>query len=106
LALTRSSESGYGTYGGVYPIQDLGDPEERVWLCIHVANEFYACTTYGASTSTDVAFAQCRYLLESAAPTMRSQGGADPVILGADLNLLAGRSPDPESCLPRGYQSG
>lgn len=103
LALTPSSESGYGTYGGVYPIQDLATLKNG-WLCIHVANEVYACTTHAASTSTDVAFAQCRYLLESAAPTMRSQGGADPAILGADLNLLAGRSPDPESCLPRGYQ--
>ena len=54
------------------------DPEERVWLCIHVATEVYACTTHVASSSSDVAFAQCRYLLESAAPTMRSQGGADP----------------------------
>jgi hypothetical protein len=83
LALTPSSESGYGTYGGVYPIQDLATLKNG-WLCIHVANEVYACTTHAASTSTDVAFAQCRYLLESAAPTMRSQRGADPVILGAD----------------------
>ena len=29
---------------------------------------------------------------------------AIPLFLGADLNLLAGRSPDPESCVPRGYQ--
>jgi hypothetical protein len=104
LALISSSNSGYQTYGGVYPMQDLADPEERVWLCIHAASHFYACTTHTASTSTTIAFAQCRYLLESAVPTVRSKGGDDPVILGADLNLPAGRSPDPQSCLPDGYQ--
>jgi hypothetical protein len=83
-------------------MQDL-DPEERVWLCVHASTGFYACTTHTASTSTTIALAQCRYFLDSAVPAVRSKGGDDPVILGADLNLPAGRSPDPQSCLPDGY---
>jgi hypothetical protein len=104
LALIPSAAHGYRTYGGVYPVQDLLDPEERVWLCIHAPAAFYACTTHTASTSTTVALAQCRYFLDSAVPIMRRDGGADPVILGADLNLPAGGTPDPQSCLPDGYQ--
>lgn len=98
------SAAGYRSYGGVYPRQDVADPEERVWLCIDIATDYFACTTHAASTSTAVAFAQCRYLFGSAVPSMRSQHGDDPVILGADLNLPAGRLPDPQSCLPAGYQ--
>ena len=104
LAAIPSSISGYRTYGGVYPTQDLADPEERVWLCIDVATEYFACTTHTASTSTTVALAQCRYLLRSAVPMMRIRRGDDPVILGADLNLPAGGVPGPQSCLPHGYQ--
>jgi endonuclease/exonuclease/phosphatase family metal-dependent hydrolase len=102
LALIPSSA--YRTYGGVYPTQDLADPEERVWLCIDMATEFLACTTHAASTVTAVALSQCRYLLKSVVPMLRSQDGDAPVILGADLNLPSGRSPGPQSCLPDGYQ--
>jgi hypothetical protein len=103
LALLPSTDPAYQTYGGVYPMQDLADPEERVWLCIHASTGFYACTTHTASTSTTIALAQCRYFVDWAVPAVRSKGGDDPVILGADLNLPAGRSPGPQSCLPDGY---
>jgi len=92
------------TYGGRYPIQDVTDPEERVWLCVHAEGEFYACTTHTASTSTAVALDQCRYFVRTAAPAMRRDGGGDPVILGADLNLSSGHSPGLQPCLPSGYQ--
>jgi hypothetical protein len=104
VALLPSSVRRYDIYRGVYPMQDLADPEERVWLCIHAAPAFYACTTHAASTSTTIALAQCRYLLNSAVPSMRRRGGVDPVVLGADLNLLADHTPGPQSCLPDGYQ--
>lgn len=104
LATIAPSASGYRTYGGIYPNQTPDDPEERVWVCIHADSAFYACTTHLASNSTSVALAQCRYFLQSAVPAIRSQGGADPVILGADFNLPAGGSPDPRSCLPARYQ--
>lgn len=104
LALVPSTTSGYRTSGGIYPIQDPTDPEERVWLCIDLANRFSACTTHTASTSTAIALAQCRYFLNAIVPRMRRPGGDEPVILGADLNLPAGHSPSPQACLPHGYQ--
>lgn len=103
LALLEPPASRYRTYGGVYPSQDLGDPEERVWVCIDMPAGFLACVTHTASTSTAVALAQCRLFLTSDVPKVRSQLGEVPVILGADLNLRADGSPSPQSCLPRGY---
>jgi hypothetical protein len=104
LAVVPSRAAGYDIYGGIYPDQDPADPEERVWVCIDLATQFAACATHTASISSDVALAQCRYLLRSAAPTMSGSDGGDPVILGADLNLAAHGSPSPQSCLPGGYQ--
>lgn len=102
VAVVPSAAYGSRIHSGVYPVQDLNDPEERVWVCIDLAPQFAGCTTHTASTSTTVALAQCRYLLNSAVPTMR-HGDDVPIILGADLNLAAGGSPGPQSCLPRGY---
>lgn len=104
LAVLRPTASGYRSYAGIYPTQDPADPEERVWLCVDVSGGFVACTTHTASTSTAVALAQCRYLLNSAVPSVRGWAGEPPVVLGADLNLRADGSPGPQSCLPAGYQ--
>jgi hypothetical protein len=104
LVLVPGGRRGYRTSGGIYPIQDLTDPEERVWLCIDLATQFAACSTHTASTSTPIALAQCRYFFNSVAPRIRRAGGDEPVILGADLNLPAGHSPSPQSCMPDGYQ--
>jgi hypothetical protein len=104
LAATSGSAAEERTYGGSYPIQDVTDPEERVWLCVHAEHEFYACTTHTANTSATIALDQCRYFLQAAAPAMRRDGGDDPVILGADFNLFSGRSPGFQPCLPSGYQ--
>jgi hypothetical protein len=93
------------SYSGIYPAQDPGDPEERVWACIDLATRFSACTTHTASADTAVALEQCRYLLNSVVPGISSRHDADPVILGADLNLAARGSPSPQSCLRSGYQS-
>jgi hypothetical protein len=103
LARAHSSQSRPHIYGGTYLTQDLGDPEERVWLCIHAANQFYACTTHTASTSTAIALAQCRYLMQIALPLVVERGGRDPIVLGADLNLPARGAPGPQDCVPRGY---
>ncbi|MDT4996511.1 MAG: hypothetical protein QOD45_579 [Pseudonocardiales bacterium] len=94
---------GYTTHGGVYSIQDTADPEERVWLCLHAIARLYACTTHLASTSPTVALSQCRYLLATAIPALRRQDGADPVLLGADLNLIQGGTSDVRSCVPAGF---
>lgn len=103
LARVRSAD-GYRTFAGVYPQQDAADVEDRVWLCLHAAGEFYACTTHLASTGAAVALGQCRYLLGTAIPARRTRNGPDPVVLGADLNLKAGGSSGAQSCLPPGYR--
>jgi hypothetical protein len=100
LAL-RGTASGSRTFDGVYPSQDLADPEERVWLCLDAQPGLLACTTHTASTSTAVALAQCRFLLSSALPRVRNQAGDVSAVLGADLNLPW---PGAQSCLPQGYQ--
>jgi hypothetical protein len=104
LVVVSSPAVGFRSYSGVYPVQDLNDPEERVWVCIDLATRFSACTTHTASTDTTIALNQCRYLLNSAVPSMSRRDGGDPIVLGADLNLAARGSPSPQSCLPSGYQ--
>jgi hypothetical protein len=104
IVVVSSAAAGLRRHSGVYPMQDLDDPEERVWVCIDVATRFSACTTHTASTSTAVALDQCRYLLTSVVPSITRGDGDDPVVLGADLNLAARGSPSPQSCLPSGYQ--
>ncbi|WP_083707512.1 hypothetical protein [Intrasporangium flavum] len=91
---------------GDYPVQDPGDTEKRVWVCLDLPERFSACTTHTSSTDAAVALAQCRYLLSSvlATPQAATTDGVQPVVLGADLNLAAGGSPGPDACLPGGYR--
>ena len=89
---------------GLYPDQDIRDPEERVWTCVDADAGLVACATHLASTSATVALAQCRYLLGTVLPGLRSGDALRPAVLGGDLNLRAGGSPDARSCLPAGYQ--
>jgi hypothetical protein len=103
LVRVRPPHRGYTTHGAAYSIQDTADPEERVWLCLHAIARFSACTTHLASTSPTIALSQCRYLLGTAIPALRAHDGSDPVVLGADLNLTAGRTPDARSCVPAGF---
>lgn len=103
LVRLSHSHRAYVTTAGVYPVQDTADPEERAWLCVGIAHDFYACTTHLASTKPAVALAQCRYLLGMALSTLRRPDRGLPAVLGGDLNLRPDRSPDVRSCVPRGY---
>ena len=89
------------TRSGIYPIQDAADAEERAWLCVDTGL-FAACTTHLADTSASVAWAQCRYLVGTAIPAVRAADSPAPAVLGGDLNLRVGGSPDVRSCLPSG----
>jgi hypothetical protein len=89
------------TVGGTFPVQDSRDSEERAWLCLD-ATAFTACTTHLVNTSPGIAREQCRYLLGTAIPSVRSRGGTAATVLGGDLNLLSGGSPGVQSCLPGG----
>jgi hypothetical protein len=102
LARRSVKNSGAPTYRGRYPIQDSSEPEQRVWLCVHAG--VYACTTHASSTSPRVALAQCRYFMTVAVPQMIRRSGRGDVVLGADLNLVAGRAPGVQSCVPNGYR--
>jgi endonuclease/exonuclease/phosphatase family metal-dependent hydrolase len=94
---------GHATYGDLFPVQDPDDPEERAWLCVHAVAAFYACTTHLAYLSPPITLAQCRYLLDTAIPAMRAQDGYLPTVLGGDLNLRYGGSPDVRDCVPAGH---
>ncbi|WP_323099095.1 hypothetical protein [Intrasporangium sp. YIM S08009] len=103
LVVVPSSTSNVRNVSGIYPMQDPGDMEDRVWACIELP-QLSACTTHTASTSATVALEQCRYLLTSVAPAIGRRTGGAPNILGADLNLPARGSPSALACLPSGYQ--
>ena len=102
LARFPSLEDGYSIHAGIYPTQDISDPEERAWLCLDTS-DLVACTTHLASTKPTVALAQCRYLFDTAIPALPRRGRAGPTVLGADLNLKPHHIPDVRSCLPSGY---
>jgi endonuclease/exonuclease/phosphatase family metal-dependent hydrolase len=90
--------------GGIYPAQDPDDPEERAWLCMEVGATpaVAVCTTHLAYTVRKVASAQCRYLFDTVVAGMRARDGAAPLVVGGDLNLGSGESPDLVACLPPG----
>ena len=96
------SVPGAAASGGIYPAQDREDPEERAWLCLDAAAvpPVAVCTTHLAYTKREVAAAQCRYLFETVIAEIRARVGTAPVVLGADLNLGSGDSPDLKACLP------
>jgi hypothetical protein len=88
--------------GGIYPSQDLDDPEERAWLCLGVAASpaLTVCTTHLAYTKQEVAAAQCAYLFGTVIAHLRELDPVGPVVLGGDLNLGSGDSTAMRACLP------
>jgi hypothetical protein len=100
LVRTSLAYGGFQSYGGLYPAQDLGDTEERAWLCIQAEGAFYACTTHLAAASSTVALAQCGYLMDAAIPQMQTSHGYAPTVVGGDFNLRPG---DVRSCAPPAY---
>jgi endonuclease/exonuclease/phosphatase family metal-dependent hydrolase len=97
-------DRGYTIASGLYPTQDLNDPEERAWLCLYAIGDFYACTTHLADTSRTVALAQCGYLLRTIIPSVRERsGGAGPTVIGGDLNLATTGPANVATCVPSGY---
>jgi endonuclease/exonuclease/phosphatase family metal-dependent hydrolase len=83
--------------GGIYPMQDPDDPEERSWVCLDAAATFAVtvCTTHLVYTDRQVTVDQCRYLFDTVIAERRAQNGDAPLVLGADLNVGSG-----DGCLP------
>jgi hypothetical protein len=95
---------GYTIFSGLYPTQDLNDPEERAWLCLYAIGHFYACTTHLADTSRAVALAQCGYLLRTVIPLVSDRNdGVAPTMIGGDLNLATAGPDNLAACVPPGY---
>jgi hypothetical protein len=104
LAHIPGTYSGYTTYSGVYSSQDTSSNEMRVWLCVAATGNYYACTTHLTNTSGSIALNQCKHLMNTAIPSVRASGGGyRPTVMGGDLNLRYGGSPDAQSCVPSGY---
>ncbi|WBB67736.1 endonuclease/exonuclease/phosphatase family protein [Micromonospora sp. WMMD812] len=103
LAHLRAPHPGQTVQSGIHPTQDVEDPEERAWLCVHVPGTLHACTTHLAATSAAVALAQCGHLLDTVVPAIRRSTGYAPTVLSGDFNLRRGGSPDVRSCVPPGY---
>jgi endonuclease/exonuclease/phosphatase family metal-dependent hydrolase len=104
IARVPAPDRRYRTESGTYPVQEPSQPEERVWLCLTVTDYMSACSTHLSSANPAVTLAQCRYLLGTVLPGVRSRPGAPATVLGGDLNLAAGgRGPDLGSCLSPGY---
>jgi hypothetical protein len=96
--------AGSQIFSGIYASQDTTSSEERAWLCIDAVGSFYACTTHLASTSGTVALNQCKDLMNNLIPAVHTSGGANaPTVVGGDLNLKFGGSPNAQSCVPPGY---
>jgi hypothetical protein len=91
-------------HSGIHPAQDPADPEERAWLCVEAGTAFRACTTHLAYTSPTLALTQCHHLLGTVVPRLQSTGRQLPTLVGGDLNLRVGGTPDVLSCVPAGHR--
>jgi endonuclease/exonuclease/phosphatase family metal-dependent hydrolase len=98
------SVPGSSAGGGIYPIQDLEDPEERAWLCLDVAATpaVAVCTTHLAYTDREVTVGQCEYLFDTVIAERRARDGAAPLVFAGDLNIASGDSQARTSCFPAG----
>ncbi|MFJ6168476.1 endonuclease/exonuclease/phosphatase family protein [Micromonospora orduensis] len=102
LARLTAPGGRHTVHSGIHPTQDLTDPEERSWLCVHVDGALSVCTTHLAATSSAVALAQCAHLLDEILPVIRRSTGYAPTVLSGDLNLRRGGDADVRSCGPSG----
>ncbi len=78
-----------------FAVQDGGN-EERVMLCVPYPNAA-ACTTHLSADDGQVAAKQCREL------TGAATGMGIPAVIGGDLNLTHGGTPNVQDCVPRGW---
>jgi Endonuclease/Exonuclease/phosphatase family len=92
----------FETIGGVYPVQDPVDPEERAWLCLLAAVD--VCTTHLAGFDATAALHQCQHLFGVTLPELHQRAGYRPTIVAGDLNLRYGAPPDLRPCIPPGYR--
>lgn len=91
-------------FSGLYPQQDTSSNEMRAWVCVAAGDVYVGCTTHLVSSSGTIALQQCRHLMNTELPAIRSAtGAAVPVLVAGDLNLRYGGSPNAQSCVPSGW---
>jgi hypothetical protein len=102
--ISRRPTTAHEVVGGVYPVQDPVDPEERAWLCLLAAVD--VCTTHLAGFDAAAALHQCQHLFGVTLPALHRRAGYRPTIVAGDLNLRYGAKsgPDLRECLPAGYR--
>ncbi|MEU6727680.1 endonuclease/exonuclease/phosphatase family protein, partial [Nonomuraea wenchangensis] len=96
---------GVNGWAGEYTAQD-GGTEKRTFACAYAIGDHLACATHLSSSSEPIALAQCRALMFSAVPAIRSaEGISGKTVVGGDFNLEYDTS-DPENaqnCVPGGH---
>jgi hypothetical protein len=103
--------NGFDAFGGLYPdsyggylSQPTDSNEERAWACAYAIGSYFGCTTHLAQESTTVAFNECVYLMSGVIPAIWDNEGARyPSVMGGDLNLRYGLSPNVQGCVPAGW---
>lgn len=96
--------AGVNIFGGLYPQQDTGANEMRAWVCAAALDNFIGCTTHLTNTSGTIALQQCKHLMNTEVPAIRTAIGPGlPVVVSGDLNLRYGGWPNVQDCVPPGY---
>lgn len=102
---TTSPDPQLDAYGWIYGPQDDGN-EKRTALCARVHNSYWGCTTHLSNRSRSVAMDQCQQLMSDILPSLWSNHGYLPSVMGGDLNLYYAdffRSPNVQDCVPSGW---
>lgn len=88
---------------GEFTAQDPDASLNNAWSCTDVLGSYYGCTT-DLANDPSVAAAQCKELMDTDVPAAQKQlDGYLPTVVGGDLNLTAGGSPDVQDCVPDGW---
>ncbi len=104
LGRVPSGSVAVSTFSGLYPQQDTSSNEMRAWLCAGAGSLYIACTTHLVSSSGTIALQQCRQLMNTEVPAIRTAvGGGASTFVSGDLNLRYGGSPNAQSCVPSGW---
>ncbi len=98
--IARMPTTPYEVVGGVYPVQDPVDPEERVWLCLLAAVD--VCTTHLAGFDSEAALHQCQHLFGVTLPALHRRAGYHPDDRGRRPQPALWRAAGPAGVHPAG----
>jgi hypothetical protein len=95
----------FGLHGQLYTedLQDHSSPEQRSWLCVNSANNYWGCTTHTFNGGNNITLRQCEHLMKAVIPWIWAADIRLPSVVGGDFNLRYGGSPDMQTCVPSGW---